>query len=231
MRYLLHRVIADAIGSGKTVISIAIILNGLKLARENCSFPRKSSATLVVVPPGLIDQWKFEINKFTTAMPNVLCIYDTNALQQCSVRDIVKADVVICPVDILEDGKKTYMTHMANVTTGTGKKGTLSKKEVPQLPSETGQVEKNGASGVWFPASSQDPYGGANNPRSQKRREESAYFTYVYHDYIHKLRAKEFKPEEKGIPLEYFEWERVFVDEIHEILCTSKVSISVCTLC
>ena len=25
-----------------------------------------------------------------------------------------------------------------------------------------------------------------------------------------------------GIPLEYFEWERVFVDEIHEVLCTSK---------
>ena len=25
-----------------------------------------------------------------------------------------------------------------------------------------------------------------------------------------------------GVPLEYFEWERVFVDEIHECLCTTK---------
>jgi hypothetical protein len=37
-----------------------------------------------------------------------------------------------------------------------------------------------------------------------------------------KLREKEFESHEKGIPLEYFEWERVFIDEIHECLCTSK---------
>ena len=39
---------------------------------------------------------------------------------------------------------------------------------------------------------------------------------------IRKLRAKQFKRKEKGIPLEYFEFERVIVDEIHEVLCTSK---------
>lgn len=29
-----------------------------------------------------------------------------------------------------------------------------------------------------------------------------------------------------GIPIEYFEWERVFVDEIHECLCTTKDELS-----
>ena len=69
---------------------------------------------------------------------------------------------------------------------------------------------------------SQDPYGGANNPKSQQRRNEAAYFTYVYQEYISKIREKEFSPTQKGVPLEYFEWERVIVDEIHECLCTSK---------
>ena len=200
------RVIADAIGAGKTLISIAIILKGIKAARSNRCFPRKSSATLVVVPPGLIDQWKSEINKFTNAMPNVLCIYDTEALKRYSLKDIIEADAVICPVDMLE--AKNYMVTLAKMATGSDKDA-----KVPKLPNQTGQVEKNGALGVWIPgkdsvyllypelsnhltdifvhlflhrlkASSQDPYGGGNNPRSQQRREESAYFTYVYQDYI-----------------------------------------------
>ena len=33
---------------------------------------------------------------------------------------------------------------------------------------------------------------------------------------------KSYKQSDKGVPLEYFCWERVIVDEIHESLCTSK---------
>jgi hypothetical protein len=32
---------------------------------------------------------------------------------------------------------------------------------------------------------------------------------------VHALRNKEFSEEKKGVPLEYFEWERIIVDEIH----------------
>ena len=85
-----------------------------------------------------------------------------------------------------------------------------------------GQQEKNGATGVWIPATSQDPFGGANNPRNQQRRNESAYFTHIYLDLICKLRTKDFESDQKGVPLEYIEWERIFVDEIHECLCTSQ---------
>jgi hypothetical protein len=45
-------VICDAIGAGKTVVSIALILNGLKDARTHRCSPNKSSASLVAVPPG-----------------------------------------------------------------------------------------------------------------------------------------------------------------------------------
>lgn len=54
-------VIADAIGAGKTVISIAIMLKGLKEATLSRKVPQLSSATLVVMPPALLKQWEVSI--------------------------------------------------------------------------------------------------------------------------------------------------------------------------
>lgn len=54
-------VLGDAIGSGKTVVTIALILAGVAKARANCNVEkRRSGATLIVVPPGLVKQWDDE---------------------------------------------------------------------------------------------------------------------------------------------------------------------------
>lgn len=54
-------VLGDAIGSGKTVVTIALILKGVTKARENrCIANGRSGATLIVVPPGLVKQWDDE---------------------------------------------------------------------------------------------------------------------------------------------------------------------------
>jgi hypothetical protein len=79
-------------------------------------------------------------------MPNVICVYDANALQKYTVKDFIESDVVICPVDLLEAKKGQYMRCLAQAATGSSK-----EMEAPSLPSETGQIEKNGASGVWIP--------------------------------------------------------------------------------
>jgi hypothetical protein len=98
---------------------------------------------------------------------------------------------------------------------------------VPTLPTTTGQVEHNAARGVWIPHTSQDPFGGGNHPKNQNRRNLSARYTYVYTNSVSALRKQKFSPEEKAVPLEYFEWERIIVDEIHESLCTSKAEMKV----
>mmetsp|Transcript_11332 Transcript_11332/g.18750 ORF Transcript_11332/g.18750 Transcript_11332/m.18750 type:complete len:501 (+) Transcript_11332:3935-5437(+) len=117
--------------------------------------------------------------------------------------------------------QKKYMTRVTRVATGSTR-----DIDIPKVPTSTGQIEKTGAKGVWIPATSQDPYGGANNSNNQKRRNEAARFTYLYHQHINAIRQKSFDGDEKGIPLEYFEYERVFVDEIHECLCTTKDELS-----
>lgn len=71
-------------------------------------------------------------------------------------------------------------------------------------------------------ASSRDPYGGKYCKGDQRARNESAYYTHVYNSGIQKLRHKTYADMEMGVPLEYFEFERIIVDEIHESLCTSK---------
>ena len=145
-------VIADAIGAGKTVISIALILQGLEEARASRSYPRKSGASLVVVPSALVGQWKSEIEKFTNGL-RVLCIHDTKGLEATSVEQIIESDVCIVPVDIIES--KGYTTK--NLATKSG----LTKESftIPNLPKSMGHAEKPGAKGVWIPATSRDPYG------------------------------------------------------------------------
>lgn len=213
-------VIADAIGAGKTVISIAIILKGLEEAASLRKAPQLSSATLVVMPPALLRQWENEIKKFAPKDMKVRVIYDFNSLKRLSAKDIVSADVVIVPIDILES-----TGYFENVM----KLAKMDKmKPYPKIPTYSGQKELNGARGVWIPASSADPYGGSNNSSNQSNRNQSAYYTHLYQEAIKKLRGELrglIKGSSKGVPLEFFEWERIIVDEVHESLCTTKSEI------
>jgi len=93
--------IADALGAGKTVISIAMILHGLKASRSRPKSHRQSSTTLVVVPSHLLGQWKNEFRKFTDGMV-VHCIYDLTSLQELTAKQLSSCD---CDLPMLYEGR------------------------------------------------------------------------------------------------------------------------------
>jgi len=113
-------VLGDAIGSGKTVITIALILQGVQKARKDrdASIGR-SGASLVVVPPGLVQQWDDERTKFTGSQLTCIKIQSVAELKSCSVKQICEADVIIVPAGIIEEApgpgpRRPYTEHLTS---------------------------------------------------------------------------------------------------------------------
>lgn len=60
------------------------------------------------------------------------------------------------------------------------------------------------------------------NKGDQRKRDAQAYYGHCYAEAIEKLRKKKFAPTDRGVPLEYFTWQRIIIDECHETLVTDK---------
>lgn len=100
-------VLGDAIGSGKTVITIALILQGVEQARKDRNTSKgRSGASLVVVPPGLVQQWDDERQKFTDSQLKCIKIQSVSDLKGYTVQQICEADMIIVPAGIIEEAPK-----------------------------------------------------------------------------------------------------------------------------
>jgi len=213
-------VLGDAIGSGKTVVTIALILSGMKTAHSRRNVNEgKSGATLVVVPPGLVKQWDDERKKFTNNKLKCITIDCTSTLKRFSVKEICNADMVIVPASIIEEKPKTgkqrpYTEHLSKMA------GTSKKYAIPPAPSGYSQREAPTIEGTWVRNMASGPEIYVGNKGKQRSRDEQAYYGFCYSEAIMKLREKKFDPSERGVPLEYFTWERIIIDECHETLVT-----------
>mmetsp|Transcript_18227 Transcript_18227/g.26821 ORF Transcript_18227/g.26821 Transcript_18227/m.26821 type:complete len:2370 (-) Transcript_18227:73-7182(-) len=212
-------VLGDAIGSGKTVVTIALILGGIEKARENRSVKdRRSSATLIVVPPGLVKQWDDERKKFTKNKLKCITIDCTNTLKRFSVDEMCNADIVIVPAGIIEERAKTaksrpYTEHLT-------KKAKANM--IPPAPSGYSQREAPSIEGTWVRNMASGPEIYVGNNGKQRTRDEQGYYGFCYSEAIGKLREKTYAGSERGVPLEYFTWERIVIDECHETLVTGR---------
>mmetsp|Transcript_26349 Transcript_26349/g.39929 ORF Transcript_26349/g.39929 Transcript_26349/m.39929 type:complete len:680 (+) Transcript_26349:2845-4884(+) len=212
-------VLGDAIGSGKTVVTIALILAGMEKARANCNIDkRRSGATLIVVPPGLVKQWDDERKKFTKNKLKCITIDCTDTLKRYSVKDICNADIIIVPAGLLEERLKNgprrpYTEHLAKKA---------GADHIPSAPSGYSQREAPTIEGTWVRNMASGPEIYVGNKGNQRTRDEQAYYGHCYSEAIKTLRKKTFDSSERGVPLEYFTWERIVIDECHETLVTGK---------
>jgi len=116
-RPLCGGVLADVMGGGKTVTTIALIANGVEAARSSVDLSRgRTGATLVMVPGHLHAQWAEEIKNFTGDALKVVVIRDTKALTEVTVKEMVSADVVITKFELLNDTQgskgKVYLENL-----------------------------------------------------------------------------------------------------------------------
>ncbi|WVW81897.1 hypothetical protein I302_103896 [Kwoniella bestiolae CBS 10118] len=97
-------VIADQVGYGKTIISLALIAES-----KNLPAPEPApaglidlKATLIVVPGHLSKQWPSEIIRFTGKLFNIIVIQNMKDLQSKSISELSKADIIVMASEIFE---------------------------------------------------------------------------------------------------------------------------------
>lgn len=125
--------------------------------------------------------------------------------------------MVLVPAGIIEDqGKKTQDRPYTELLT---RKANGIK--IPPAPAN-GHAEAPTIEGTWVRNMQSGPSIYVGNTSEQKHRDAQGYYGYSYAENIKKLREKTFGPNERGVPLEYFSWDRVIVDECHECLVSTK---------
>ncbi|KAL1407062.1 DNA (cytosine-5-)-methyltransferase dmt5 [Vanrija albida] len=97
-------VIADQVGYGKTIISLALIAETMGQKAPEASPPGliDSKATLIVVPGHLSKQWPSEIARFTGSLFKTIVLQTVKDLQQTTIADFKAADVIVVASELFE---------------------------------------------------------------------------------------------------------------------------------
>lgn len=97
-------VIADQVGYGKTIISLALVAEARKIPAPDPA-PKglmDLKATLIVVPGHLSKQWPSEISRFTGKMFNVIVIQNMADLKNRTISELRRADIIVMAAEIFE---------------------------------------------------------------------------------------------------------------------------------
>ncbi|PVH80633.1 hypothetical protein DL98DRAFT_571725 [Cadophora sp. DSE1049] len=100
-------ILAQAVGFGKTILILSIIALQFTEAHEharnapNVEGAIRTQATLVLVPPHLVDQWSSEAQKFMDLLcGKVIVVKNPDKLKGLTVREIKEAAIVIASWDV-----------------------------------------------------------------------------------------------------------------------------------
>jgi len=131
-------VLADQVGYGKTVTTLALIDTQRSRDRENAKLPVEGriplQATLILVPPQLPDQWHREIKKFLhkNRAYTVLVIKTIVTLHKMTIAEFQSADIIIISWNLCEGDN--YLFNLAQFS---------GMVELPDKPAKR-------AAAVWY---------------------------------------------------------------------------------
>ncbi|KAI9733937.1 MAG: hypothetical protein M1834_002592 [Cirrosporium novae-zelandiae] len=124
-------VLADKVGFGKTITTLALISSTLEDDKRHAQQSRdedkmadafdsvdkdagliRTHATLILVPKTIISQWRSEITECLGTNCRVVLLRDINDLKRTRIRDIEQADIVLVSVKLLEG---SYLKRLASL--------------------------------------------------------------------------------------------------------------------
>ena len=119
-QYVRGGILADEVGYGKTATTLALIDAQKQSAEDYVGYDKSGcisiKATLILVPPHLIHQWKGQTQKFLGIDANderLLVIEGMNQLAKTSVQQMKKAIIVLTSWQVLSS--PAYMTRMSHL--------------------------------------------------------------------------------------------------------------------
>jgi SNF2-related domain len=114
-------IIADEVGYGKTAITLGLIDSAESVNGSPTEPPKDyrsryiyTNATLVVVPKHLMGQWPSEVEKFLGKSKKVCVIKDLSSLNNLTIHDIQRADIVIVSFAVLNN--ESYFARLARLS-------------------------------------------------------------------------------------------------------------------
>ena len=119
-------ILADEVGYGKTATTLALVDSQKQNAEDYADCEELGcisvKATLIIVPPHLVHQWKGQVNKFLGIDLNderILVIDDTTKLNKTSVQQIKKALIILLSWQVLSSpGYMAKMSYFAALPKG-----------------------------------------------------------------------------------------------------------------
>lgn len=140
-------VIADDVGYGKTVTTLALIAEQRHTWPINHNpdpFRVSTHASLVLVPPHLVSQWESESYKFLNKSFKILVVASLKALENIFVDDFVEADVIIAPWDLLESPEYlSRIAYLAGAPLAPTESGSTIRARKAWYKSATDAIAKN----------------------------------------------------------------------------------------
>ena len=97
-------ILADDIGYGKTITTLALIDRQMPIAHESSKTPRTDriplKATLIIVPQHLLTQWMDQISQFFGIKYNVVAICTMHKSYYPTIGELKDADIVLLPLSL-----------------------------------------------------------------------------------------------------------------------------------